>query len=357
MNTNLPLVLVLTSLGLGTTFFYYSKTTNAIDTSPANRLYHPLCHGCNLLFLYAVANNGIICTCSTSKWVVVLQTKVRDQPQVRYYLLNHISEIIYPRYLPSGARTEEGVPKPNQFGISDYDDLRISTPDGETLAAYFVRATDRRKTTKTTMLMFHGNAGNIGHRLPIARMLERHTDCDVLMLEYRGYGLSTGTPDENGLNIDAQAGLDWIRKNEETKKSNIVIYGQSLGGAVAISLVTKNIGTGDIAGLILENTFLSIRKMIPNVFPPAKYLAPLCHQRWASEEMIPLIKDIPVLFISGLKDEIVPPSHMKELFSLCRVNTKIWKEFSTGSHNETVAEAGYFACIADFVNHRILHPK
>jgi fermentation-respiration switch protein FrsA (DUF1100 family) len=111
--------------------------------------------------------------------------------------------------------------------------------------------------------MFHGNAGNIGHRLPIAKMVERYTNCNVLMLEYRGYGLSTGVPAEEGLNIDAQTGLDWIRKNEETASGSIIVYGQSLGGAVAISLVRRNQGVGDVTALILENTFLSMKKMIP----------------------------------------------------------------------------------------------
>ena len=86
---------------------------------------------------------------------------------------------------------------------------------------------------------------------------------DVVMLEYRGYGLSTGTPDEKGLNVDAQTGLDWIRNHDELGRSRIVVYGQSLGGAVAVQLVAKNQRAGDIGGLVLENTFLSIRKMIP----------------------------------------------------------------------------------------------
>ena len=111
--------------------------------------------------------------------------------------------------------------------------------------------------------MFHGNAGNIGHRVPIAHILEENLGCNVLMLEYRGYGLSTGTPDETGLIVDAQTGLDYIRQKKETKDSKIIIYGQSLGGAVAIQLVAKNQNDGDIRGLVLENTFLSMRKMIP----------------------------------------------------------------------------------------------
>lgn len=126
------------------------------------------------------------------------------------------------------------------------------------------------------------------------------------MLEYRGYGLSTGVPNEKGLAIDAQTALDYIRQRDDLKSNNIVVYGQSLGGAVSIDLVAKNKGTGDIKGLVLENTFLSIAKMIPNVMPAAKYLTPLCHEYWKSEEHLPTITDIPILFLSGLQDEIVP---------------------------------------------------
>jgi fermentation-respiration switch protein FrsA (DUF1100 family) len=126
------------------------------------------------------------------------------------------------------------------------------------------------------------------------------------MVEYRGYGLSTGDPNEKGLKIDAQTGLDYIRSREDLKSSKIIVYGQSLGGAVAIDLVAKNKGTGDIKGLILENTFLSLTKMIPKVMPIAKVLTPLCHEYWTSEAIISEITDIPILFLSGLQDEIVP---------------------------------------------------
>ena len=111
--------------------------------------------------------------------------------------------------------------------------------------------------------MFHGNAGNIGHRVPIAKVLEEQIGCTVLMLEYRGYGLSTGTPDEDGLMVDAQTGLDYIRQRAETSGSRIVVYGQSLGGAVGIALVERNVQAGDVGGLVLENTFTSVRKLIP----------------------------------------------------------------------------------------------
>lgn len=206
--------------------------------------------------------------------------------------------------MPPGTRTE--VPKPPQFGIEDYEELSIPTPDGETLHAFLVRPANKAQARPITILSFHGNAGNIGHRLPIAKVLAHDLGCTTVMLEYRGYGLSTGNPNEKGLVIDAATGLDYIRNREDLKGNSIMIYGQSLGGAVSIDLVTKNKGTGDIKGLILENTFLSIAKMIPKAVPIAKYLTPLCHEYWRSEEMIPQITDVPILFLSGLRDEIVP---------------------------------------------------
>jgi pimeloyl-ACP methyl ester carboxylesterase len=193
------------------------------------------------------------------------------------------------------------------------------------------------------------------------------------MLEYRGYGLSTGTPNEQGLVIDAQTGLDYIRSRDDLKNGKIVVFGQSIGGAVAIDLVSKNQEVGDIKGLVLENTFLSIAKMIPSAIPVAKWLTPFCHEYWRSEVMMPKITSVPVLFLSGLQDEIVPwvfpchflpnrcsltlilrPSHMKELFRLCKSKTVVWKELPYGDHNSSVAEPGYFNYIDEFIWRNVL---
>lgn len=139
----------------------------------------------------------------------------------------------------------------------------IPTPDGEELHAFHIRPSNPQFSRNITILMFHGNAGNIGYRIPIAKILANESGCNVLMLQYRGYGRSTGNPDEKGLKIDAQTGLDFLRSNDELKGKRIIVYGQSLGGAVGIDLVAKNQEQGDIAGLVLENTFTSIRKLIP----------------------------------------------------------------------------------------------
>jgi abhydrolase domain-containing protein 13 len=266
------------------------------------------------------------------------------------------NEIIYPRNLPSGARTE--VPEPNDFQIENAESLQLPTHDNESLHAYLLRAPSTALSKNVTILMFHGNAGNVGHRLPIGKVLAESLSCNVFMLEYRGYGLSTGTPDETGLTIDAQTALDYVRKRPELHDTKLLVYGQSLGGAVAIKLVAENQDVGDIAGVILENTFTSIRKLIPTAFPPAKFIARLCHQLWPSEEILPKITaDIPMLFLSGLKDEIVPAPMMKTLYDICKVERKLWETFPNGHHNDTVAEPGYFDAIWAFVVQDVLSGK
>lgn len=247
------------------------------------------------------------CYRSTGQWRALLFPEVRSciiVISLDLYNTDLFSEIIYPRNLPPGTRTE--VPKPDQFHIEDFEELYLPTSDGETLHAFLIRPANKSQAKPVTIISFHGNAGNVGHRLPIARVLSQDLHCTTLMMEYRGYGLSTGNPNEKGLVIDAQTGLDYIRSRQDLKRNKIVIYGQSLGGAVSIDLVQKNKSTGDIKGLILENTFLSIAKMIPKAVPVAKYLTPFCHEYWRSEDTIPEITDVPILFLSGLKDEIVP---------------------------------------------------
>jgi abhydrolase domain-containing protein 13 len=263
------------------------------------------------------------------------------------------NDIIYPASLPAGSRTE--VWTPERFGIQNADSVNFPTPDGETLHAYLLRPPNAQLRKNITLLTFHGNAGNVGHRLPIGKVLAESLGCHVFMVEYRGYGSSTGAPSEDGLTIDGQTALDYVRNHDELKKTKIVVYGQSLGGAVTIKLVHANQDIGDIAGVILENTFTSIRKLIPSVMPPAKYIASWCHQKWASDETIVKMtnKDIPILFLSGLKDEIVPASMMKTLYETCPTR-KTFNAFPNGDHNSTVAEQGYFDAIWQFLVQEVL---
>lgn len=258
------------------------------------------------------------------------------------------NELIYPRNIPEDARTI--VPTPDNFDFKNWREVTLITPDGETLKNYLLRSTSS-EPKGITVLMFHGNAGNIGHRVPIAKVFSEHMGSNVFMLGYRGYGFSSGTPSEKGLNIDAQTALDWILQDEETKNTKVVVYGQSLGGALAIQLAARN--QDKLSGLMLENTFLSMRTLIPKAFPPAKYLVRLCHQVWPSEELIPSITTIPTLFLSGLKDELIPPSHMRRLYDLSNSPSKVWKEFPTGTHNDTCMAKKYFTDINSFLEEEV----
>lgn len=275
--------------------------------------------------------------------------------------------IIYPATIMN-SRTE--VPQPAQFKIEEAESLYLPTSDGETLHAYYLKPPNAQLRKNITILSFHGNAGNIGHRLPIGKVLSEALGCHVFMPEYRGYGLSTGSPDETGLNIDAQTALDYVRAHPEMRNTKIVIYGQSLGGAVSIKLLANNLEKAakasqsdekveretKIAGVILENTFLSIRKLIPSVMPPARYISMFCHQRWSSDEIMPILPadGPPILFLSGLKDEIVPPTMMKALYELCSLRRKRWQSFKNGDHNSTVSEPGYFDAIWEFLSESVL---
>jgi hypothetical protein len=178
------------------------------------------------------------------------------------YTANKTRALIYPSHVPVDSRTE--VFRPSKFGLTDFEDLMIPTPDHETLSAFYIRAPNTPRKKPITVLMFHGNAGNIGHRIPIARMFVENIGVSVFMLEYRGYGLSTGSPDEAGLMIDAQTAYEYIRRRAETRDNDIVVFGQSLGGAVAVQLVARNQGDEKLIGLVLENTFTSMRKLIPS---------------------------------------------------------------------------------------------
>ncbi|CAG8509344.1 2010_t:CDS:2 [Dentiscutata heterogama] len=255
-------------------------------------------------------------------------------------------DMLYPSNWPTGSR--KFVARPSKYGIP-YSEVTISTKDKVRLKAFVCkRPIDQEARKRPTILMFHGNGGNMGHQLPIAERFYKDFKCNVVMLSYRGYGRSEGTPSEKGLRIDAQAALDYIKKNEVFKDTKLIIYGQSLGGAVAIDLVSRY--EEQVDALIIENTFLSVPKLVPHLVPQLRYLTFLCIQFWSSDKSIKNIKQTPILFLSGSKDEIIPQQHMKSLYELAQpTGGKEWKEFSNGMHNDTTLQPGYFQYIGWFI--------
>ncbi|KAI9206486.1 Alpha/Beta hydrolase protein [Polychytrium aggregatum] len=280
---------------------------------------------------------------------------------------------VYPADYPPDSRTN--VPDPSQFRMHDFQEEYITTPDGVKLHMYVIYARkssarfDIRSFSSTnisdyTLLYFHGNGGNMGHRLPVAAQFLESLKCNIVMLSYRGYGKSEGKPDETGLKTDSYCALDFIKQHPLLKSTRVVLYGQSLGGAVAVHLASKR--SPDIAGLIIENTFLSLPKLIPHLMPMLRYLSFLCHQVWDSESDIQLVDPtVPMLFLSGSRDQLIPQSHLRQLYVTAarsmqskdrRLAVVQWSEFPNGAHDDTCIQSGYFEAIQEFWCQHIVEP-
>lgn len=235
-----------------------------------------------------------------------------------------------------------------------YEDITLITPDKLHLKCYLIRPANNAVKNNLTILFLHANAGNLGHRLPIAQIFYKLFHCNIFMVSYRGYGHSEGYPDEKGLKIDGQTALDFIKNHPNLGPTKVLMYGQSIGGALAVHLASRN--EDKIDGMVIENTFLSMRQLIPSVMPYIRWLTFLCHQRWESNKDIQLIKNTPILFLSGKKDELIPPWHMWGLFNVCQQNSasRIWHELPEGTHNDTCLQEGYYEAIYDFVKQHVL---
>ncbi|BGO94234.1 bem46 protein, variant [Rhodotorula toruloides] len=255
------------------------------------------------------------------------------------------TRLIYPANLPAGSR--EHVPRPQDFGM-DGEEVELSSADGTKIKAFVILARDKPEE-RPTVLLLHANAGNVGHRLPIAKVFWQKMRCNVVMLSYRGYGHSEGSPTEKGIKLDAQTCLDYLKSRRELEKTDVWLYGQSIGGAVAVWLASQN--AERVRGLIIENTFLSLPKLIPHLLPFLRPFLPLLlTEIWPSEHHIARLPRLfPVLFLAGAKDELVVPGQMRGLWDVCGSERKEWKEYEEGTHNDTCAQPHYFADIASFI--------
>jgi fermentation-respiration switch protein FrsA (DUF1100 family) len=166
--------------------------------------------------------------------------------------------------------------------------------DGVRLHGWYVPHPQAR----CTLLIFHGNAGNISHRIDWIEMLHE-LQASVLIIDYRGYGKSEGRPYETGLYRDAMAAYTWWReKSDGTGK--LVLIGESLGGAVAVNLASRVA----VDGLVLQSTFTSAWDMAKTLFPIG-LLQPIARIHFDSAAVIGKIS-CPKLIIHGGSDEIVP---------------------------------------------------
>ncbi len=184
-----------------------------------------------------------------------------------------------------------------------YEDARIQTEDGVRIHGFFVP----KENARALLLFFHGNAGTISDRLESIRLLHRHLEHHILIIDYRGYGRSEGRPSEEGLYADARAARQWL-KARAREPLPFHYYGRSLGCAVALQLALE----APPERLVLEAPFLSIEAMARRMFPFMR-IGPLLRIRFDNGGKIPKLQ-APLLIIHGTDDEVVPYDMGKTLF-------------------------------------------
>jgi fermentation-respiration switch protein FrsA (DUF1100 family) len=221
------------------------------------------------------------------------------------------------------------------------ESLFLETEDGVRIHAYFVPASSPTPARRG-LLFLHGNAGNASHRLPNAAALAR-LGADVLLLDYRGYGLSDGSPSEAGVYADARAGWAHLTDVRGIPPERIVVFGRSLGGAVAVERAQERA----LAGLVLESTFTNIDDMARRMIGP---LATFVGGGFPSDERITRLR-APLLFFHGDRDTIVPIELGRALFAAAP-EPKRFEAIVGAGHNDTVVVGGdaYFAKIARFLD-------
>jgi hypothetical protein len=233
-----------------------------------------------------------------------------------------ISGFLFIRYLEKRnlyfpLRKIEATPR--DIGL-DYKDLTLTARDGVKITGWFIPS----RLHRATLIFCHGNGGNISHRLEKIKVFNE-LGLDVFLFDYRGYGLSEGSPSEEGLYLDAGAVYDYLINVKKIPVQKIILYGESLGGAVAIDLARNH----DVAGLIIEGTFTSVKDMARRYFPFIPTF--IISSRFDSLRKIKDVKS-PKLIFHSTGDEIVPFDMGKRLFHAAS-EPKAFIEIQ-GGHND-----------------------
>lgn len=208
-----------------------------------------------------------------------------------------------------------------------YEDVHLTADDRIRIHGWWVPV----ERNRGTVLFCHGNAGNISHRLESIAVFRR-LGMNVLIFDYRGYGLSEGSPDEEGTYRDAEAAYRYLREERAIPAEEIIIFGRSLGGAVAIELARR----AQAAGLICEATFTSAVEMGKLIFPSLP-VGLLVRNKYDSISKVGGL-ELPVLFIHSPEDDLVPYEHGLALFQAAAEP----KEFLpiAGGHGDGFLAAG-----------------
>jgi pimeloyl-ACP methyl ester carboxylesterase len=209
---------------------------------------------------------------------------------------------------------------PARAGL-EFEDVFFEAEDGVRLHGWFVPAASERGT----VLFFHGNAGNISHRVDTLRLLH-DLRLSILAFDYRGYGRSSGSISEAGTRADARAAWRYLVQERGVAPQSTLLFGRSLGAAVAIELATKV----QPAGVIAESAFTSIADMATHAYPwlPVRWLL---RMQFDSREHVRNLR-VPKLFVHSRDDDIVPFDMGWRLYAAA-ADPKWFLEIQ-GSHNE-----------------------
>jgi len=215
--------------------------------------------------------------------------------------------------------TRELQGSPENIGLA-FEKVSFETSDRVPLAAWWIPAADPRGV----LLFCHGNAGNISHRLDSIRIFNR-LGLSLFIFDYRGYGESGGSPSEEGLYRDAEAAWQYLLGRKGVNPGNLIIFGRSLGGAVAARLSR----THRPRALILESAFISLQEAARDRFP-GFFVSFLVPDQYPTLRNLTAVQS-PVLIIHSRDDETIPFRHATALYAAAP-HPKEFLEIR-GSHN------------------------
>ena len=257
-----------------------------------------------------------------------------------YVSLGALARAIQSRQLYAPQQEYSSSPADIQL---DYESAVFQASDGIRLSGWFVPA----RTLSGVILFCHGNSGNISHRLEHIEIFHS-LGLSTFIFDYRGYGQSEGKPSEQGTYLDAEGAWRYLVRDRQIASSDIVVFGRSLGGAIAAHLAEKK----GPSMLIIDSTFTSVQDLRAELYPyfPFNLLSPfLNHNTYNVIATLPSI-NVPVLIAHSRQDEVVPFKHSLELFNIAN-DPKEFLELS-GNHNEGYLVSGgkYRAVLSSFIS-------
>ena len=251
-----------------------------------------------------------------------------------FYLYAFQARYVYLPDLPT--RAVEATP--GDIGLA-YQAVELATADGERLAGWFVPA----PAARGTLLYLHGNGGNIGNRLDRIEVFNR-LGLNTLIIDYRGYGASSGEPSEDGTYQDALAAWNYLTQEKRVAPARIVVFGESLGGSIAAWLAARRTP----AALVVYASFTSMPDVAQALYPifPASWLARYRYDTRAALARV----SCPVLILHSPEDEVIPFSHGQALLAAVRGPKRLVE--LRGGHNDAaaVSRAIYSRALRSFLD-------